>query len=67
MTQLDRVWLRVNDAAKEIIVKERFLTALDAQKVVASILRQERGEQPTVEAVDLLVTHLKRLVAQAKA
>jgi hypothetical protein len=66
MTQL-RVWLRVNEAAKEIIEKERFLTSIDSQNIVSGILRGERDERPTSEAVDFLAAHLKRLVAQGKS
>jgi len=65
MTQL-RVWLRVNEAAKEIIEKERFLTTIDARNIVSGILRRERDERPTSEAVDFLAARLKRLVAQSK-
>jgi hypothetical protein len=65
MTQL-RAWLRVNEAAREIIVKERFLTTIDAQRIVSRILRQERDERPTREAIDLLAARLKILVAQDK-
>jgi hypothetical protein len=65
MTQL-RVWLRVNEAAKEIVEKERFLTTIDAQNIVSGILRRERDERPTSEAVDVLAAQLKRLVAQGK-
>lgn len=63
MTQL-RVWLRVNEAAKEIIEKERFLTSIDAQNIVSGILRGERNERPSIEAVNVLATRLKRLVAR---
>jgi hypothetical protein len=63
MTQL-RVWLRVNEAAKEIIEKERFLTTIDAQNIVSGILRRERDERPTSEAIGVLADRLKRLVAQ---
>lgn len=66
MTQLDRAWLRVNDAAQEILVKERFLTSIDAQNIVAGILRRERDERPAAEDVDFLAAHLKRLVAQGR-
>lgn len=66
MTQL-RVWLQMNEAAKEIIEKERFLTTSEAQNIVADILRRERDERPTSETVDLLVAHLKRLATQAKS
>lgn len=66
MTQLDRVWLRVNDAAQEILVKERFLSSIDARNIVSGILRLERDERPTIEDVDLLSDHLKRLVAQGR-
>ncbi len=66
MTQLNRVWLRVNEAAREIVVKERFLTAIDARNIVAGILRRERDERPTTEAVDHLAAELKKLVAQAR-
>jgi hypothetical protein len=65
MTQL-RVWLRVNEAAKEIIGKERFLTSIDAQNIASGILRRERDERPTSEAVDFLAARLKELVARAK-
>jgi hypothetical protein len=65
MTQL-RAWLRVNEAAREIIVKERFLTKIDAQRIVSGILRRERDEPPTTEAVDHLAARLKRLVDQDK-
>jgi hypothetical protein len=64
MTQLDRIWLRVNEAAKEIIEKERFLTSIDARNIVSGIIRRERDEPPTIESVDVLAAHLKRLVAQ---
>lgn len=63
MTQL-RVWLRVNEAAKEIIEKECFLTSIDAQNIVCGILRGERNERPSIEAVDFLAQRLKRLVAR---
>jgi len=66
MTQLDRAWLRVNDAAQEILVHERFLTSKDAQSIVSGILLRERGECPTTGAVDLLAAHLKKLVAQGR-
>jgi|GEM_PF-5872852 len=66
MTQLNRVWLRVNDAAREIIAKERFLTSIDARNIISGILRKERDERPAIEVVDFLAEHLKRLVAQAK-
>jgi hypothetical protein len=65
MTQL-RVWLRMNEAAKEIIEKERFLTTIDAQNIVSGILRREHDERPASETVGFLVAHLKRLVAQSK-
>lgn len=65
MTQL-RVWLRVNEAATEIIEKERFLTSVDAQNIASGILRRERDERPTSEAVDFLAARLKRLVAQGR-
>jgi len=65
MTQL-RVWLRMNEAAKEIIEKERFLTTIEAQNIVSGILRRERDERPTSEAVDVLATQLRRLVVQGK-
>jgi len=64
MTQL-RVWLRVNEAAREIIEKERFLTTVESQNIVSGILRRERDERPTSEDVDVLAARLKRLVAQA--
>lgn len=35
MTQL-RVWLRMNEAANEIIEKERFLTTIDAWATTAA-------------------------------
>ena len=66
MTQLNRVWLRVNEAAREIVVKERFLTAIDARNIVAGILRGERDERPTTEVVDHLAAELKKRVAQAR-
>ena len=66
MTQL-RVWLRANEAAKDFIEKERFLTTIDAQNIASGILRRERDERPTSEAVDALATQLKTLVAQGRS
>jgi uncharacterized protein (DUF2267 family) len=66
MTQLNRVWLRLNEAARDIVVKERFLTAIDARNIVAAILRCERDERPGTEVVDHLAAQLKKLVAQAR-
>ena len=67
MTQLNRVWLRINEAAAEIRAKERYLTSKDAQNIVSAILRRERDERPATEAVDFLSDHLKRLVAQVRS
>ena len=66
MTRLDRAWLRVKDAAQEILVKERFLTSSDARNIVSGILWREHDERPTTEDVDFLASHLKRLVARGR-
>jgi hypothetical protein len=66
MTQLDRAWLRVNDAAQGILVQERFLTSKDARGIVSEILLRERGECPATGAVDLLAAHLKKMVARGR-
>jgi hypothetical protein len=66
MTQL-RVSLRLDECAKEIIEKERFLTTIDAQNIVSGILRRERDERPTSEDVGFLAARLKRLVEQGRA
>ena len=66
MTQLNRVWLRLNEAAREIVVKERFLTTIDARNIAAAILRCERDERPATEVVDDLAAQLKKLVAKAR-
>jgi hypothetical protein len=66
MTQL-RVWLQANEAAKDFIEKERFLTTIDERNIASGILRRQRDERPTSQAVDALAAQLKTLVARGRS
>lgn len=56
MTQLNRVWLQLNEAAREIVVKERFLTAIDARNIVPGFCEANvmRGRRPRPSIILLL-------------
>ena len=62
MTEMDRVWLRIQETAQTLATEGQTLSTHKAKDVVRQIFNAERTERPPSDVLDFLGTELQALI-----